>query len=153
MVHLRGLRGGRERGAAAVEFGLILPVLLLIVGGIIDFGIMYNKQILLSNAARDGVRQVVVNQTNGGWLPSDIQTRVSQAASPLALSIPSSFTLERSTDNGATWTASTVWYCPVSGNLMRLTVRPQTPFDYTILKFVPGLPKPAIKGTATMTCG
>jgi len=149
MMRLGGAR--HERGAAAVEFGLILPVLLMIIGGIIDFGIMYNKQILLSNAARDGVRQVVVNQTTGGWSASDIQSRVSQAANPLALS--STFTLERSTDNGTSWTTASVWYCQVSGDLMRLTVRPQTPFDYTILKFVPGLPKPAIKGTATMTCG
>jgi Flp pilus assembly protein TadG len=134
-----------------VEFGLILPILLMLVGGIIDFGIMYNKQILLSNAARDGVRQVVVNQTTGGWSASDIQSRVSQAASPLSLS--STFTLERSTDNGLSWTTATVWYCQVSGDMMRLTFSPQTPFYYTILKFVPGLPKPAIKGTATMTCG
>jgi hypothetical protein len=36
---------------------------------------------------------------------------------------------------------------------MRLTVTPGTPYDYTILKFVPGLPKPVLTGTATMTCG
>ena len=46
----------RDRGAAAVEFALVLPLLLLIVLGIIEFGRAYNVQTTLSNAARDGVR-------------------------------------------------------------------------------------------------
>jgi Flp pilus assembly protein TadG len=141
----------RERGAAAVEFALILPVLLMLVGGVIDFGVMYYKQIELTNAARDGVRQIVVNQSTGGWPAADIQARVRQAASPLTLN--TTFTLQRSTDNGASWQTATVWYCQASGNLMRLTISPQTPYDYTVLKFLPGLPTPALTGTATMTCG
>jgi len=35
----------RDRGAAAVEFALLLPVLLLLVFGIIDFGRALNAQI------------------------------------------------------------------------------------------------------------
>jgi hypothetical protein len=50
----RGLRG--ERGAIAVEFALILPVLLLLVFGIVDFGhAWYMKQIII-NASREGAR-------------------------------------------------------------------------------------------------
>jgi hypothetical protein len=48
-------RGGDD-GAAAVEFAVILPLLLLIVGGIIDFGFMFNAQIAVTHAAREGVR-------------------------------------------------------------------------------------------------
>lgn len=133
-----------------MEFGLILPVLLLIVGGIIDFGLMYNKQILLSNAARDGIRQVVVNQATGGWTAVQIQDRTKQAAKPTTLG---TLALARSTDNGGSWASTATWYCQTSGDLMRLTVTLGTPYDYTILKFVPGLPKPVLTGTATMTCG
>jgi len=46
----------RERGAAAVEFALLLPVLLLLVFGIIDFGRALNAQITLTQAAREGAR-------------------------------------------------------------------------------------------------
>lgn len=46
----------RDRGAAAVEFALVLPVLLLLVIGILEFGRAYHVQTSLSNAARDGVR-------------------------------------------------------------------------------------------------
>jgi Flp pilus assembly protein TadG len=50
------LRGARDRGAAAVEFALVFPLLLLIVFGIIDFGRALNTQITLTQAAREGAR-------------------------------------------------------------------------------------------------
>lgn len=46
----------RERGAAAVEFALVLPVLVMIMMGIIDFGMVTNAQAIVANAARDGAR-------------------------------------------------------------------------------------------------
>lgn len=46
----------RSEGAAAVEFAVILPILLLILGGIIDFGLMFNAQIAVTHAGREGVR-------------------------------------------------------------------------------------------------
>jgi Flp pilus assembly protein TadG len=54
-----------ERGAAAVEFAILLPLLLMLVLGTIEFGRAYNAQITLTNAARDGVRVMAIsgNQT------------------------------------------------------------------------------------------
>jgi Flp pilus assembly protein TadG len=46
----------RERGAAAVEFALVLPILLLLVMGIVECGRAYHIQTTLSGAAREGVR-------------------------------------------------------------------------------------------------
>jgi Flp pilus assembly protein TadG len=46
----------RERGAAAVEFALVLPVLVLILLGIVDFGLEINSQAIIANAAREGAR-------------------------------------------------------------------------------------------------
>lgn len=51
---------GRERGAAAVEFALILPVLLLIVFGIINFGFMLSARQAVSQAAAEGARAAAV---------------------------------------------------------------------------------------------
>jgi Flp pilus assembly protein TadG len=45
-----------DRGAAAVEFALVVPVLLIVVFGIIDFGRMLNAQLQVSEAAREGAR-------------------------------------------------------------------------------------------------
>jgi hypothetical protein len=35
---------------------LVLPILILLIGGIVDFGLMFNAQIGLTHAAREGVR-------------------------------------------------------------------------------------------------
>lgn len=45
-----------ERGAVAVEFALVVPLLLMMVFAIIEFGIIYNGQIQVTAAAREGAR-------------------------------------------------------------------------------------------------
>jgi hypothetical protein len=64
--------GRSDRGATAVEAALVLPILLLIVFGIIDFGRMMNAQITLNEAAREGARAVALE---ANW-----QDRVDTAA-------------------------------------------------------------------------
>jgi Flp pilus assembly protein TadG len=54
----------RDRGAAAVEFALLLPMLLLLVFGIIDFGRALNAQITLTQAAREGARLDALGRSN-----------------------------------------------------------------------------------------
>jgi len=49
-------RWQRDRGAAAVEFALIVPLLCLFLLGIIDFGRLWYTQINLTEAAREGAR-------------------------------------------------------------------------------------------------
>ena len=50
-----------EKGASAVEFALILPILIILVFGIVQFGIAYNNYIALTHAAREGARLAAVN--------------------------------------------------------------------------------------------
>ncbi|MFH5824269.1 TadE/TadG family type IV pilus assembly protein [Georgenia sp. AZ-5] len=54
-------RNQRDRGAAAVEFALVLPLLLLLVAGIAEFGRAYHLQTTLSGAAREGVRVMALH--------------------------------------------------------------------------------------------
>jgi Flp pilus assembly protein TadG len=61
----RGSRKAADRGAAAVEFALCLPLLLLLVFGIIDFGRMLNAQITLTQAANEGARLAALGDPNG----------------------------------------------------------------------------------------
>ena len=49
-------RGGREHGASAVEFALVLPILVLLVFGIITFGIVFARTQGMEAAAREGAR-------------------------------------------------------------------------------------------------
>ncbi len=74
-----------ERGAAAVEFAILLPVLLMLVLGTIEFGRAYNAQITLTNAARDGVRVMAIANDPGG-----AQTAAKNAAASVSTTIPTS---------------------------------------------------------------
>jgi Flp pilus assembly protein TadG len=53
--------GRREDGQAYVEFAFVLPVLLLIVMGIIQFGMVFKDYIALTDATRVGARQASVS--------------------------------------------------------------------------------------------
>lgn len=52
-----------EQGQSVVEFAIVLPILLIIIGGIIDFGWVYSNQLSLNNCAREGARYAVVHAT------------------------------------------------------------------------------------------
>lgn len=52
----RKIRRGTERGATVVEFAVIASLLLLILFGILEFGILFMQKHLVENGAREGVR-------------------------------------------------------------------------------------------------
>ena len=56
--------GTGERGAAAVEFALVLPVFLMLVFGMFTGGIAYNQKQQISHSAREGARY-------GATIPQD----------------------------------------------------------------------------------
>jgi Flp pilus assembly pilin Flp len=62
-----------QEGAAAVEFALLLPLLVLLLFGMIEFGFAFNTRIQATNAAREGARRAVVGIDDwgdlGGGLP------------------------------------------------------------------------------------
>lgn len=49
-------RGMNQRGGAAVEFALLLPVLIMVLFGIIEFGVALSRQQVLDTASREGAR-------------------------------------------------------------------------------------------------
>ena len=56
-------RARREDGQAYVEFALVLPILLLVVMGIIQFGNAFKDYIALTDAVRVGARQAAVSRS------------------------------------------------------------------------------------------
>lgn len=56
-------RARREDGQAYVEFALVLPLLLLIVMGIIQFGTVFKDYIALTDAVRVGARQAAISRS------------------------------------------------------------------------------------------
>jgi hypothetical protein len=52
--------GQRERGQAMVEFAAVLLPILLLVVGIIQFGLIFGANVTLTNAAREGARAATI---------------------------------------------------------------------------------------------
>ena len=49
-----------ERGAALVEFALAVPLLLVVIAGIVDFGFAFQRYEVITNAAREGARMATL---------------------------------------------------------------------------------------------
>jgi Flp pilus assembly protein TadG len=60
-----------ECGQSLVEFAIILPILLLLIMGIIEFGLIMNSCLTIQNASREGARIAIV-----GAADSDIRNRI-----------------------------------------------------------------------------
>jgi Flp pilus assembly protein TadG len=70
--------GSRERGAEAVEFALVVPIFILLVFGVVDFGWMINNDTMVNNASREGARVGALDPVT-----ADIQATVLQDSGTL----------------------------------------------------------------------
>jgi Flp pilus assembly protein TadG len=61
-----------ERGAELIEFAIVVPILIFIIAGIFEFGMMFRTLEVVTNAAREGARVGVLP----GYDTPDVQTRV-----------------------------------------------------------------------------
>jgi len=95
--------GRSQDGQAMVEFALVLPVLLLLIFGIIQFGILFNNYVTLTDAVRAGARQAAVSRT----VPDPVaatESRLKKSAAGLdADDLVITVTPYDPTDGTATW--------------------------------------------------
>jgi Flp pilus assembly protein TadG len=68
----------QQRGAVAVEFALIMPVLLLILVGTLEFGRVWSQLQVFQGAAREGARCAAVKA--GGVTTCDIEARIRESS-------------------------------------------------------------------------
>jgi Flp pilus assembly protein TadG len=66
-----------------VEFALVVPILCLLLFGIIQFGILYNNYVTLTDAVRIGARRAAVSRNLGGGATSAVVQAVRSSASGL----------------------------------------------------------------------
>jgi len=109
-----------EQGQAMTEFALVLPVLALILFAVIQFGIVFNNYVTLTDATRAGARKAAVSRDDPNR-DADVMAAVRSSAtdldgSKLSVSPPSS-TWDSGTD--VTVTAS----YPYSISLLGLVVK------------------------------
>lgn len=118
-----------ERGAAVVEFAIVLPILVLFIFGIVEFGRAYNARIELTSAVREGARAVAL----GG----DAVTATRNGAPGLS---------------GSQITVTTTTSCPAGAPAgTNASVSASYPFQYVIPLFRSGTW--TLKATGVMRCG
>lgn len=122
----RYTRERRDHGAAMLEMALILPILLMLLMGIIEFGRAYNTMISIQSAAREGARELALRH------PDRVDAAVRNAAP--------SVDIDSITQSG----------CPATGDgVARVTVSENFSFG---IPFVP-LGSRTLTATAQMRCG
>jgi len=67
-------RWSAQDGAELIEFALVLPLMLLLLLGILDFGLLFQRYHVVTNAAREGARIAVLP----GYADEDVEARVAQ---------------------------------------------------------------------------
>lgn len=75
----RTMRRWRDRGAAAVEFAFIVPVLVILIFGSIEFGLAVQARTMLGNAAREGVRVGSLTANGDSTSEAQVKTAVDTA--------------------------------------------------------------------------
>jgi Flp pilus assembly protein TadG len=85
-------RPGDERGASIVEFAILLPVLVMLVFGIIEFGRGYNAKVELTGAVREGARALALGETNAAEVVANAAPNLSPAPSVSTVPCPSGST-------------------------------------------------------------
>jgi len=73
----------RARGAAVVEFAVVLPLLLTILFGIIEYGWVFMVRQTLQTAAREGARIAVLSTSTSPY--TSVLTRVADVMEPTGL--------------------------------------------------------------------
>jgi Flp pilus assembly protein TadG len=126
----RRLRG--ERGASAVEFALIVPLLILLVLGIAEFGHAFQVQGTLSAAAREGVRTMALQND-----PAAARTAARTAAASLRPAVTNA------------QIAISPAACPANGGNTTVRMTISYPMPYLTGFFGSGL---GLTGTGVMRC-
>jgi len=136
-----------DRGAQVVEFALIVPIVLVIIGAIVQFGFVYNAQVTVTQAAREAARLAAIC---GSTCATPIATTAANAAPGLSnLTV----TIQYCAANTAcTGTSASPAYCPANATQATGDAQVIVSTPYSI-----GAPllsySLTVKGKARMPCG
>ena len=125
-----------DSGAELIEFALVVPLLLLLVVGIIDFGFMFQRYEVVTNAAREGARLASLP----GYAQADVNQRVQDYLTASGL-----------TDTATIAYATSTQALAASGRIVELvTVTVDYPYTYTLIGPIASLVGGSGWGTTTL---
>jgi len=84
---VRAQRRTREAGANVIEAALVLPLLLLILGGVVDLGRSYHTYIVMLNAAREGARYAVTSPGDTSGIQAKVMIEASDSGVDLSTAV------------------------------------------------------------------
>lgn len=131
-----------DRGAQAVEFALILPVLLIVVLGIINFAYLFGQKLAINQAVREGARAAVVVGSGAGSTPLAL---VQDAANGSLISNTSTIT-------SSAPTAGYVAACDGTTVGKNLQIRVQYPTSLLVSMYIPFTQNFTLNGEAVFRC-
>lgn len=80
----RAAHGRGQRGAVLVEAALVLPVMILVVMGIIEFGFAFASSTTTTGASRSGARLGAAAYATAGTIPANQRTAADQIAATVS---------------------------------------------------------------------
>jgi Flp pilus assembly protein TadG len=137
---------GKRRGATTVETAMVLIPLTVVIFGIFEYGFLLMNWNLLNNAAREGCRYAMVNNTSGTISP-DVQTIVSGYMAGETKNFTSFTVAVSGTHQGVSTTVNNL----VAGDMITVTVSGQ----YHFMNIIPVASLPAtvtLSSSVVMVC-
>jgi len=131
-------RGRLDRGAAAVEFALVLPVLLLLIAGILDLGWLLSTQLTADDQAREAARSLAL-----AYDPLTQTGSTDEAAALAGVGSPSGC--------GTNSTVHCAAFTQCSADVTTATATVRTPVSYALSGLIPGLPA-LVTAKASVPC-
>ena len=142
-----------EKGTSIVEFAIILPLLIILIFGMVEFSVLFYDKAVLTNASREGARGGIVfkaNSTTGVYEPLPcngsgltVETVVNTHLANHLVTFGAPTTAATNCSNAS---------CAGSGNYFTVTVT----YNYTFLllpNFLNFLPSPfTLTAVTTMRC-
>ena len=106
-----------EQGSSAVEFALVLPLLVMVVLGIVQFGLLYSAKLTLDHAVREGARAAILPDATIG----DVKGHVADSGKAIDLK-PGKVTAVACNEGNA-------------GETVKIQAEHVVPMDMAIVKF------------------
>ena len=135
-------RINNQNGASMVEFAIVLPVLLLLIFGMIEFSVMLYDKAMLTNASREGARLGILYDYPTRITTAEMNNTVDNYLQNHLISL----------GGASTWSTSVSGTCTAAGDPITVTVT----YDYNFL-VLPNLmtsmaPTLTLGATTTMRC-
>jgi Flp pilus assembly protein TadG len=134
-----------RRGAVALEFGLLVPVLSTMVVGVTDLSIGFVRKMAVQEAAEAGAQYAAVH----GWSSAAITTAITSATSLTGVSASPAPSTSCGCPSGTSIAAATCGTTCASGRTAGTYVTASAQYTYTMILSYPGLGNPLTLSAST----